>query len=540
MRYTSETAMLVSLLLVLLVSVIAFASGFALARRPTLLREAFASALAASRCAAESARVALGRARLALEHLRAGRRAPEPTVMVAAPSALVAEAPAPPPALEVPAPVVVPGIAAETSPIVEVPPAAPPVPSASPLAPLTTSARAPSVRFDPIVPRGTQSAELDLHTPEWRTAMAAVGERFAAGGVSAIVFVHGTFTGSDPLSAYGFVARALPSGIGHGLARSLRQKTRRYIRHVLGDLGNFGTAYVRLFEEAIRPRGARIPCTDFVWSSENHHVGRLEGALGLVRVLATHAELGERGLGDLSGRPHRILVIGHSHAGQLFALVTQLLARSMATEAILDIARARELDVTALEADLATLAGPASGGRRTEIDFVTFGAPNRYAWATVPNVRALHVIAVPSSGGRSAMEGDWIQRLGVEGSDFPPLSAEDRRVNATLAGTLGHAGFAPARVAAALRAGVGLPSNGDVAFVEYGERGLFSTGLGHGEYTRLDGMLFHARLVAERLYRERESEASSRGEAAPISARAWSALRAIGQAPRSTKDRPTP
>jgi hypothetical protein len=69
-----------------------------------------------------------------------------------------------------------------------------------------------------------------------------------------------------------------------------------------------------------------------VWSSENHHVGRLEGALGLVRALATHAELGApRG---------RILILGHSHAGQVFALVTQLLSRSLASEAILDVARA--------------------------------------------------------------------------------------------------------------------------------------------------------------------------------------------------------
>jgi hypothetical protein len=409
--------------------------------------------------------------------------------------------------------------------------------------PLSPLALPSSVRFDPVVPRGTRSVDLDEHSPEWKAAMAAAGERFASAGVCAIVFVHGTFMGSDPLSAYRVVERALPGSIGPYLARTLRKKTRGYIERVVGDLGNFGTSYVRLFEEAIRPPGSRIPCTEFVWSSENHHVGRLEGALGLVRVLATHAELGGDG-------PRRILVIGHSHAGQIFALATQLLARSIATEAILDVARARGLDVAALETDIATLVGSAERAARrqgkVDIDFVTFGSPNRYAWASVPSVRALHVIAVPSSGARGAIEGDWIRLLGVEGSDFPPLRGEDRRVNAALAGSLGHAGFAPTRVATALRAGVGLPTNGEVAFVEYGEK--LASGMNHGAYTRVDAMLFHARLVAERFYTAEtpslvtEASAPSAGAesdegASPLSSRAWSAIRAFGP---TTKSRPSP
>lgn len=344
-----------------------------------------------------------------------------------------------------------------------------------------------TIRFEPVAQRGTRSVELSAHGPEWRAEMRAVGERFAARGVGAVVFVHGTFTGTDPLSAYRALSRALP-GFGGALARTLRHKTRGYVQRVLGDVGNFGGGYVRLFEEALRPDDARIPCGDFVWSSENHHVGRLEGALGLLRTLATHAELG-------ASSSSRLLVIGHSHAGQLFALVTQLLARSIATEAILDIARARSLDIAAIEADLETLDGRA-------VDFVTFGAPARYAWATLDDVRALHVIGVAPQGGKSRLSGDWVRRLGVEGSDFPSLDEEDRRVNATLALSLG-AGFAPAKLAATLRSGTSLPAHGEIALVDYAAKGLsgvVTSGLGHGAYTRLDAMLFHARLVADRLY----------------------------------------
>lgn len=106
-------------------------------------------------------------------------------------------------------------------------------------------------------------------------------------------------------------------------------------------------------------------------------------------------------------------------------------------------------------------------------------------------MRALHIV----HGGRSA-EGslrqrltgdDWVRRLGSAPSDFPALAAADRRVNAQLHGTLGTTAIPP----------------GELVLVDYGNEalsGLVSSGLGRGVYTRLDGMLFHASLVASRLY----------------------------------------
>lgn len=296
-------------------------------------------------------------------------------------------------------------------------------------------------------------------TPEWRVEMERVGHRLADAGVSAVVFAHGTFTGTDPLSAYGVVERALPA-VGRRVGRVLRTKTRHYVERLLGDLGNFGEGYARTFEEAI---ASGIPCTAYVWSSENHHVGRLEGALGLVRVLAAHAELARTN----GSRAPRLLVCGHSHAGQVFALVSQLLARSVTTEAVLDVARARGVDVGALDVDLDALA-------RVDIDFVTFGAPARYAWARIDRVRILHVTS----------ERDWIQRLGQQPSDFPALSAEERRINASLQRS-------PWALAES-----GEP--GERVFVDYGAPLV----LQHACYTRLDNMLFHAKLVADRLYPE--------------------------------------
>ena len=357
------------------------------------------------------------------------------------------------------------------------PPLAPVAPEAeavlAPLPPLS------SVPFDAIAARESDG---------WKTGMRDVGARLRAADVSAIVFVHGTFTGHDPLSAIRAVERALPTKAAVPVADALRKVTRATVDRLLGDLGQFNAQYTDLFERGINegaPAGARrIPCTSFAWSSENHHLGRVEAALGLLRVLATHHEIGGG----------RILVLGHSHAGQVFALVTQMLASALTTEAIRDVARARGLDVGAYDIDRLTLV-------RASIDFVTFGAPNRYAWAKRDRTRALHVV----SG-----NGDLVQRLGGRATDFPPIDAGDRKVNTALETSLG-ASFAAGD---AVRALWTTPSHDDrnVVLVDYGDANLLDkigSGLGHGGYTRLDGMLFHADLVTRMLYTSSQSVASN-------------------------------
>lgn len=341
------------------------------------------------------------------------------------------------------------------------------------------------VAFEPIAPRGCRGLALSDHSSAWRAAMLDVGRRLRTADVGAVVFVHGTFTGSDPLSAVQLVERVLPPRAAAPVAGALRRVTRAAVERVLGDLGYFSAGYTDLFEHAVNDTEDAavhpIACTTFAWSSENHHLGRVEAALGLLRVLATHHEIGGG----------RVLVLGHSHAGQIFALVTQMLASVFAADVVRDVARARRLDVTSYDVDRLTLA-------RAPIDFVTFGAPARYAWAETGRTRALHVVSE---------QGDWVQRIGGASTDFPPLHLEDRRANAALEASLG-ASFEPS---SALRALWTTPSleHRNVVLVDYGDAALLDrlgTGLGHGGYTRLDAMLFHADLVTRLLY----------GGAAPI------------------------
>ena len=151
--------------LVLLSILVAFTAGFAVARRSSLPRDII-SALANS---ARSVRAALAQ--------RTGSLRDEPPVLV------VAQAPALPPenaavrpATCEPEPIDEPALDVKAA--IE---AATNADASAPVeAPLSPTMLASSVRFDPVTPRGTPSVELELHTPEWRAAMAAVGERFAA------------------------------------------------------------------------------------------------------------------------------------------------------------------------------------------------------------------------------------------------------------------------------------------------------------------------------------------------------------------------
>ena len=55
-----------------------------------------------------------------------------------------------------------------------------------------------------------------------------------------------------------------------------------------------------------------IECFNYLWDGQNNHIGRLEAIPDLVQKIA-----------DSKG--NRTLLIGHSHAGQLFALITLFL-----------------------------------------------------------------------------------------------------------------------------------------------------------------------------------------------------------------------
>ncbi len=343
--------------------------------------------------------------------------------------------------------------------------------------------------FEELAPLGASLLPGDP-PPAWRDQMFSLGERIAGAGVRSVFFVHGTFVGDDPFDLRRLPGPALAAtGALGGLVDLLARAPKTWA----GESGNFTDAYVRLFAAAL---GHDIAATAFPWSSANHHAARLCGALGLLAALAR-----ARREGPLSGR---VLLIGHSHAGQLFSILSQLLVSERRARDLVCLTRPCERFPDAVRRDLAALRG-------LRLDIVTLGTPPRYGWGASRRVRLLHIINHRGKAARAGLpdglpftrDGDYIQQYGIAGSDTISPVPEDRETNTRLDAVLG-VGSDLDRWWENVRHRVRLHNRGFHYLVDYGDSASYPNALatlaGHGVYTSATAMLFNARLIVDHFY----------------------------------------
>jgi hypothetical protein len=159
------------------------------------------------------------------------------------------------------------------------------------------------------------------------------------------------------------------------------------------------------------------------------------------------------------------------------------------------------------------------------LDFVTFGTPIRYGWDSGGYGRLLHFVNHRPANGlppyrapfpprerdvRAAADGDYVQQLGIAGTNFAPTLLALGALLADLRlGRLLQGGIRRRDLPDYLLCGMRVPAEGTTLLVDYGAprenrapQNVVKHLAGHAVYTRPEWMLFHAEEVARRLYGE--------------------------------------
>jgi hypothetical protein len=353
-------------------------------------------------------------------------------------------------------------------------------------------------------------AGADVGSDEFTQRMQQVGQSWREAGVERVYLVHGTFVGNDALGLWRGLSRIMPAA-----ASPLRKLSRSLGEAVFGENGNFTQEYAEGMQRALSNNdGPSIPVVRFDWSSENNHIGRADAAIRLIDDI-TQLE------------PHRrILLWGHSHGGNVFALMSNLLSGDRESVArFFDAARAyyryplfRRIDLPVWESVRERLLNSERPLGKTKLDFTTFGTPIRYGWDVAESDRLLHFVHHRPAADHPpylasfppkaddvlhAVGGDYIHQMGIAGTNvMPPLLAprawlSDCRLNALL-----QPGLRIRDLRTHLAQGMRVAEDGTTLLIDYGEpeENITQHHVGHAVYTRSRWMLFHAEQVTQRFY----------------------------------------
>ena len=360
---------------------------------------------------------------------------------------------------------------------------------------------------------------VDPSSAEFQQQLAATGEQFAQANVAAIYCVHGTFAGTDALGLLTELARFTPR-----LSAMLSLLGKGAFDFLVGETGNFTSRCAATLEEGLSAgAGGSIPVRRFNWSSQNHHVGRADGAIRLIDRLSRFASLLPV---DKLGAEPRVQLWGHSHGGNVLALVTNLLGADQATrDAFFEEAAAfyrpwlrRSSDMPVWPRVQKLLGDEQHPLRKIKLDLVTFGTPIRYGWETGSYGKLLHFVHHRPVENQAeyqapfplhlnkllrAVEGDYIQQIGIAGTNLMPIPLAvrtwlaDRRLGRLLQGEL-----ADSRLVKRLVRRARVPDEGTTLLVDYRDTSwlLHKRLAGHALYTRRCWLPWHLQQIAERFY----------------------------------------
>ncbi|MFP6611297.1 MAG: hypothetical protein VB835_03215 [Pirellulales bacterium] len=342
-------------------------------------------------------------------------------------------------------------------------------------------------------------------SPEFAHRMRAVGRQLRSAGVETIFLVPGTFVGDDTWGIHHALDRFLPR-----FADWSRRSLKRLVDWIMRDVTNYPPDYVATLNNGINePNQSPITVRNFTWSGMNNHIGRIAGAVGLIHALQQARIAPEK----------RILIWGHSHAGNIMALMTNLLAADRnVLQQLYDSTslyfRAKDAIWQRTFEKLLENTRPLA---KVSLDLVTFGTPIRYGWDSGGYSRLLHFVNHHPFDERRpyltrppqsmfdllrGRDGDYVQQFGIAGSNFimpfiPRNLKADRRLTKF---------FTPEQhwfhVFRKVRQGMRVADEGKSLLIAYPREPSrwIEHFMGHGTYTLKRWMLFHAEEVSKQLY----------------------------------------
>ena len=340
--------------------------------------------------------------------------------------------------------------------------------------------------------------------------LATAGKRLAAEQVAAIYLIHGTLVGTDASGLIGVLGRFLPDW-----ASSLGQQRKNIADLIMGEWANYNQEFEETLREGVNA-GLRSPIAvhRFLWSSENNHNGRANAAVKLIDDL--HSQSFSAG--------QRVQLWGHSHGGNVLALMSNLLGGSLRSRAAFFRAakpiyrRAdRSIDLPAWARVRELLRQDGNPLEHLQLDLVTFGTPVRYGWDSTAYARLLHFIYHRKTKGLpdhlapfpptlqqiyEATAGDFIQQFFVAGTNFPVnlLAWRKWRAERKLQKLL-QSGHGRSDLWSRLNTGSRIPDEGTALLVDYsmGDPVAAKSVAGHAIYTCRNWLPFHLETILDQV-----------------------------------------
>lgn len=368
----------------------------------------------------------------------------------------------------------------------------------------------PKAPFELIEP----SPSISPRSAEYEERLATACEPLVQDNLAAVYLVHGTFAGNDPLGSLTELQRFAP-----GLAERLRRIWKSLFDKFIGETGNYTVNFARRFQKGLSTAARReIAVHRFNWSSQNNHIGRADAAVRLIGELANLAEANAH-----ESTPPRVMLWGHSHGGNLLALVTNVLASDNEhRERFFDAARVfyrswlvERTDVPAWER-VEKLLATNHPVRELRLEVVTFGTPIRYGWDSDGYHKLLHIVNHRPAGHLDehqmphplrplhilrASYGDYVHQFGIAGTNLMPIPLAVRTFLADWRlGSLLQPDVSWRQLFGNYWHAQRVHHEGKTLLVDYRDHGwkFWRHLLGHGSYTRSRWLPFHASEIAKR------------------------------------------